>query len=180
MVAPGGSRLPGPPLGPLMVMSCGGGPPSSACSPIIPLLASFTSEESDGKRCFTGTQNSARLSYPVVSFHRTGYLLFFLRFLPPPILFSSSDSLRSARSQLPVLSSSSLLVVFFSPKIEVNKKGTISRNRAQFNWFKTSGRPSGGHFVTAYTRSHSKHTKKTAELQVDHPVIEPREANSIK
>lgn len=51
------------PAGPI-VMSCGGGPPSSACSPIIPLLASFTSEESDGKRCFTGTQNSARLSYP--------------------------------------------------------------------------------------------------------------------
>lgn len=162
MVAPGGSRLPGPlgPGGPPMVMSCGGGPPSSACSPIIPLLASFTSEESDGKRCFTGTQNSARLSYPFGSFrfHRTGHLnLFFF----DSLLFSSTLRrivyvVQPVRSQLPVLLLSLLLLSAHhnsnSKNREVNKKGTISRNRAQLNWFKGLD-ASRGHFVTAYTPS---------------------------
>lgn len=124
-------------------MSCGGGPPSSACSPIIPLLASFTSEESDGKRCFTGTQNSARLSYPFGSFHRTGHLnLFFF----DSLLFSSTLRrivyvVQPVRSQLPVLSLLLLSAVHHTnnknnKNSEVNKKGTISRNRAQLNWFK--------------------------------------------
>lgn len=123
-------------------MSCGGGPPSSACSPIIPLLASFTSEESDGRRCFTGTQNSARLSYPCSSSHRTGHLNLFSFCFFFFLLLSLSSFVWIVCVVQPQVTSGVVVVVVVACVVfrqllhHSTFLHTISRNHAQLNWFR--------------------------------------------